>query len=96
MFKNFRVSTSGISYEIPEKLQNKIWELVDKTPVKKDYIQAFKIKQCKGSVTIKQKQEYPIYVSKKHFVKSCSILKDKTIFVIDDGEKSIMMLAEEY
>ena len=98
MFKNERYLTVGIANTLPTWLVFLLWDAIDemKTPV--DYLQVFSV-SCGESngvsyLTVVHTQENPEY-SQTYTV----ITNDKVtakIFVIDDGDHSTMLLAEEY
>ena len=98
MFKNERYLTAGIAATLPPWLVFMLWALIDemKTPV--DYLQVFSV-SCEENdgvahLTIVHSQENPEYNQTY-----TAVTQDKVtakIFVIDDGDHSTMMLAEEY
>ena len=98
MFKNERYLTAGIALTLPPWLVFMLWDLIDemKTPV--DYLQVFSVsceeKDGLSHLTIVHSQENPEY-SQTY----TAVTQDKVtakIFVIDDGDHSTMLLAEEY
>lgn len=101
MFQNERYITRGVKEKINEK--NPItflllWELIDEMEVdEKDYLQIFilraKLDEQKMQ-EIEHFQEQPPYKEVHRFYTESPI--DAKVYVIDDGEHSTMLLAEEY
>jgi len=99
MFEKNRVITAGVKEKVPDHIQNILWFLIETMPVKDlDYLQVFELKgdTIDGipNQVIIHKQEQPPY-SMEYTYRSYSAYCGK-IFVIDDGEHSTMLLAEEY
>ncbi len=95
MFKNSRYATRGINAEIPLALQLILWKMIDDMEVaRKDYLQVFTLSTENGEQKIIHEQEQPDY--RKEYVFSTDRLVNSKIFVIDDGDHSTMLLAEEY
>lgn len=95
MFKNQRYITRGIKEIIPLSVQIAIWKCIDDMEIEKDYLQVFELSPKNGFVFVVHRQEEPIY-SKEYILEIPLQISAKKIFVIDDGEHSTMMLAEEY
>jgi len=95
MFTNSRYLTKGINDELPLNLQILIWSMIDTLIIEKDYLQVFNIKVIRGNLLeITHIQEQLFY---KHTIQAVGeIERDMKIFVIDDGEQSTMLFAEEY
>ncbi len=95
MFKNSRYATCGINAEIPLALQLVLWKMIDDMEVaQKDYLQVFTLSSENGEQKIVHEQEQPDYRKEYIFSGDCSV--DAKIFVIDDGDHSTMLLADEY
>ena len=97
MFDNSRYLTKGINEEVPLNLQILLWSMIDSTLIKKDYLQVFKIKIINKNanlIEITHTQEQPEY--KKTIQAVAVIERDMKIFVIDSGESTMMLFAEEY
>ncbi len=95
MFKNPRCATCGINAEIPLDLQLVLWKMIDEMEAaQKDYLQVFILSTENGEQKIVHEQEQPDY--RKEYVFSTDRLVNSKIFVIDDGDHSTMLLAEEY
>ena len=94
MFDNKRYITRGVSSEVPIELQMSLWFLIEDLPIEKDYLQVFKCSGENGKQKIEHIQEEPEY--KKEYLLEAGTLFIGKIFVIDDGDHSTMMLAEEY
>ena len=96
MFNNKRYLTKGINERIPFPVQFTLWELIEDIPDKKrDYLQIFRLKWHNGILTIEHSQEIPCY-SKTHTYISEITEKTEKVYIIDSGEYSTMLLAEEY
>lgn len=95
MFRNARYMTKGVHEELPLNLQILLWSMIDSLLIEKDYLQIFNIKIVRGSlVEITHSQEKPVYNQTIQAV--ADIEKDVKVYVIDDGEHSTMLFAEEY
>lgn len=96
-FGNARYVTRGINSCLGFYEQNLFWRLIDELNVDHDYLQVFKLSCNEEGTTILHKQEEPSYA--KEYKLRTSLLDKKaedTIFVIDNGEYSTMMFANEY
>jgi hypothetical protein len=103
VFNNGRYATRGISNEIPAELQFILWDMIDSRKAagkKLDYLQVFRLSTEKGRQKICHEQEKPRYKAEIYvenfFPDSAHWQIETKIFVIDDGDHSTMMLAEEY
>lgn len=94
MFDNPRYLTRGVSNYIPLELQIFMWQCIDNLKVEKDYLQVFNLSVVNGIQKVEHKQEVPKYQNTYSVLVSNPV--DAKIFVIDDGEHSTMLLAEEY
>ena len=95
MFNNQRYVTRGISNELPLMLQIILWGLIDSMEVvAKDYLQIFCLSDESGKQKITHTQEQPKY-SKEYLFPSEDPITAK-IYVIDDGDHTTMLFAEEY
>ncbi len=96
MFNQQRYLTKGIQEKLSIPLQVSLWRMIEKVSIELDYLQIFEIKQLPNKqLHILHKQEVPEYPSE--LILSGSIPEEKLkIYVIDDGEYSTMLLAEEY
>ncbi len=94
MFRNQRYLTRGVQSEIPIELQLFMWVCIDSLPTERDYFQVFKLENKDGIQKITHFSEQPEYC------KECMIPTDNPIttkvYIIDSGEYSTMLLAEEY
>ena len=97
MFDNSRYLTKGINEEVPLNLQILLWSMIDSTLIKKDYLQVFNIKVVNKNanlIEITHSQEKPEY---KNTIQAVAVIEnDMKIYVIDDGEHTTMLFAEEY
>lgn len=94
MFTDDRYLTCGIQTRIPSALQMLIWNFIDTMPEPKDYLQVFRLSVEDGKQRIEHMQEEPEF--EKTYVFPMEEPIYEKIFVIDDGEHSTMLLAEEY
>ena len=95
MFNNSRYITKGVHEELPLSIQILLWSLVDSLLIEKDYLQIFNIKVIRGNLLeITHSQEKPVY---KQTIQAVSdIDRNMKVYIIDDGEYSTMLFAEEY
>lgn len=96
MFRNQRYVTSGANAEIPSWIQIALWIMIDSLEIKKDWLQVFQLSSDKETVKIVQSQKEPEFFQEIE-VPLCGQRPVNTkVIVIDDGDYSIMLLAEEY
>ena len=97
MFQNKRYMTRGFQDTIPLDLQLTIFQLIDelKTKSKMDYLQVFELEaESKYIQKLEHRMEEPTYKKKYRFAFTKPITAK--IFVIDDGNQTTFLLAEEY
>lgn len=94
MFDNPRYLTKGVNQSISLELQIFMWSCIDNLKVEKDYLQVFNLSVVNGIQRVEHKQEVPKYKNTYSVLVSNPV--DAKIFVIDDGDYSTMLLAEEY
>ena len=99
--KNNRYMTRGIKEALDISLQMMLWKMVDDLKESKeielDYLQVFKIRRNNEELIIEYTQEAPEYKKIYIFNKSSSLVEeDLKIFIIDENDYNIMLLAEEY
>ena len=99
MFDNKRYVTKGIIDTIPEYLQNILWYLIETLEVRQiDRFQVFELcgvyKDSKYKQKITHSQEHPPY--RKEDIITVNTPVTAKVFVIDDGDHSTMLMAEEY
>ncbi len=94
MFTNERYLTCGVDSTIPLELQLFMWECVEKMHGEKDYLQVFELKAEGSMQSISHSSEEPEY-HMMYLIPSDSPITAK-IYIIDDGDHSTMLLAEEY
>lgn len=97
MLKNPRYLTRGVVAEIPLGLQLVLWHLIDSIEGEEDYLQVFYLEPQNGKQHIIHTQEVPPYRAEYHI----SLSRDESpvtasLFVIDDGDHTTMLLASEY
>ena len=99
--KNNRYMTRGIKETLDISLQIMLWQIIDDfkdtKEIELDYLQVFKIRRNKNELIIEHTQEAPEYKKIYTFNKSSSLVEeDLKIFIIDENDYNIMLLAEEY
>jgi hypothetical protein len=101
MFSNKRYITKGVDNDIPIDIQMFLWSCIDKMKQQGqqlDYLEVFELGGISNTNIINQEvvhsQEIPLYIKRYAICVDKPI--DTKIFVIDDLEQSVMMLAEEY
>ena len=94
MFTNERYLTCGIDSTIPLSLQLFMWECVERLPEQRDYLQVFELKPVGPIQSISHTSEEPEY-HREYLIPSDTPVTAK-VFIIDDGDHSTMLLAEEY
>lgn len=100
--KNNRYITRGVNSTLSIQLQLLLWNLIDtleqEESTELDYLQVFNLKRItdneKYNLIITHSQEVPKYEKKYMFYVDNPI--NVKIYVIDDGEYTTMLLAEEY
>ena len=95
MFNNKRYLTQGVQADIPFELQFFMWECIDNLSVEKDYLQVFELENADGIQRIHHFSEQPEY-SMEYLLPTIPGPITTKVYVIDDGEHSTMLLAEEY
>lgn len=93
MFKNPLYLTRGVQERIPLLIQLFLWNLIDKLDEPKDYIQFFYLSVENGRQKIVHKQERPEYC-REYLLEIAQVTE--TVFVVDDGVHTTMLLGEEY
>ena len=92
--------TIGIKEEIGIDIQLFMWNEIEKRiNLKKelDYLQVFKIRRSNEELIIEHTQEVPKYKKIYRFNKLSRLVEeDLKIFIIDENDYNIMLLAEEY
>lgn len=94
-FENQRYMTRGIRDKVPLLMQIFLWQCIDGINGPRDRLQVFECSVDDGRLKITHIQEDPEYKREYQFVTDAPIFVGK-IYVIDDGEHSTMLLAEEY
>ncbi len=96
MFDKQRYLTRGIQEKLSIPLQVTLWQMIEKVDKEMDYLQIFEISQLPNNqLRILHKQEIPEYSSELVVDENIPEVNLK-IYVIDDGEYSTMLLADEY
>ena len=94
MFSNNRYLTKAVQTEIPLELQIFMWECIDNLPEPKDYLQVFSLEAFGEMQRIIHTSEEPEH-KMEYLIPSEAPITQK-VYVIDDGDHSTMLLAEEY
>ena len=94
-FKNPRYITRGVSENVSLLLQLFMWECIEELDVPKDYLQVFECSLSGTKQKIEHSQEEPFY-KREYLLSTDTPIFIGKIFVIDDGDHSTMLLAEEY
>ena len=94
MFDNNRYLTCGVDNTIPIELQLFLWECVERMPAPRDYLQVFELKPLCGLQSITHSSEEPEY-HMEYLLPLDTTIADK-VYIIDDGDHSTMLLANEY
>ena len=95
MFSNQRYITRGVIAEIPIELQLFMWECIDRLPENRDYFQVFEFENLVSIQRITHFSEQPEY-SMQYLLPIITNPITTKVYVIDDGDHSTMLLAEEY
>ena len=98
--KESRYITRGANEKLDLRLQLILWSMIDKLNEEGkelDYLQVFKVRKYEEGILIEHSQEVPEY-KEKYVLTSEDIEIEgiKKVFVIDSGDYSTMLLAEEY
>ena len=96
MFTNEKYLTREVADRVPIEIQILMWNLVEEIEVEKDYLQIFElIPNSSESVEIVHKQEIPEFTF-NYRVKNCGIETKMKLYIIDNGDYSMMMFSHEY
>ena len=95
MFQNNRYLTRGVSERIPLELQLLMWNTLNAIPEPKDYFQVFRLSVLNGIQRIEHEQEQPPF-KRKYLLPTVEMPITEKVYIIDDGDHSTMLLAEEY
>lgn len=94
MFQNPHYITEGINQTFPSEMRSELWLMVARLPEPKDYLQIFRFFIKEGKQMVKHEQEKPPYEGLFCFTSSKPV--EATVYIIDDGDHSTMLLAQEY
>ncbi len=95
MFQNNRYLTRGVAEKIPLELQLLMWNALAAIPEPKDYFQVFRLFSLNGIQCIEHEQEQPPY-KREYLLPTIPNPVTEKVYIIDDGDHSTMLLAEEY
>lgn len=95
-----RIHTKGVDYRVSQDIITHIWIMIDVLSMGKelDYLHIFNFRIKRNNLVIEHRQEVPKY-RRKHTITNVSDAHKYSgmkIYVIDDYDYSIMMLASEY
>ena len=93
MFSNQRYLTKGVQTDIPFELQIFMWECIKAVP-EPDYLKIFRLSDFNGKQRVIHEQEIPEY-NREYLLVTPNPVNQK-VYIIDDGDHSTMLLAEEY
>lgn len=96
MFENERYVTRGVNAEIPAWIQMVLWVMIDALEIQKDWLQVFRLTSETDTLKIIHVQEEPEYSQEVNLPLYGRSSVEAKIFVIDDGDHTTMLLAEEY
>ena len=92
-FTNPRYCTSTIISTVPKVYMNIMWEKIDELPEDRDYLQVFEFFKEDGRQKFRHRAEEPQHCTEY----DCALpVPDMKIYVIDDGDHSTMLFADEY
>lgn len=96
----YRYITNRVAEMIPVQLQLFLWHLYDEIKLNNeyDYLQVFKIKkinECNCNLSIIHGQEYPSYTATYRIFIDHN-LTDIKVYIIENEEYALMLLASEY
>lgn len=94
MSETKRYLTCGVDSTIPLELQLFLWECVERMPAPKDYLQVFELMPVDCLQSITHSSEEPEY-HMEYLLPMDTPIADK-VYIIDDGDHSTMLLANEY
>ena len=95
MFQNSRYLTRGVQETIPPELQLLMWNALAAIPEPKDYFQVFRLSVLNGIQRIEHEQEQPPF-KREYLLPTVENPIAAKVYIIDDGDHSTMLLAEEY
>lgn len=95
-----RIHTKGVAYRVSPDVITHIWSMIDELSMRKklDYLHIFNFRIKRNNLVIEHRQEVPRY-RRKHTITNLGDAhryNRMKIYVIDDYDYSIMMLASEY
>ena len=90
-----RYLTRGVDESIPLNIQIFIWEVIDRMPELKDYLQAYRLTEQNGLQVINHTSEQPEY-SMTYILPTVIKAITAKVYIIDDGDYCTMLLATEY
>lgn len=89
--------TRGIAKALPPALVKVFWGMIDELPEERDYLQIFEFYVSDGRQMLRFSAEEPAHSEEYIFPYNLPFyLRNHKIYVIDDGDHSTMLFAEEY
>ncbi len=102
-FNKDKYITKGIQIEIPLELQIFLWNRIEEmiaSKVELDYLQIFNINKSENMISITHSQEEPIPFEREYNIFDEEVVEtikgSVKLYVIDNIDHSIMLLASEY
>lgn len=89
-----RYITSNAANRIPLETQIVMWLMYDRMNGEKDYLQIFHLKSLDKDQQIIHKQENPPWCEELIYDTETPVTEK--VYIIDEGEYEIMLLAEDY
>ena len=93
MFNNNRYLTKGVQLEIPLELQIFMWSALT-VCMSQGLLAVFNLEDLEGVQRVSHSSEEPEY--KMEYLMPSEAPITQKVYVIDDGDHSTMLLAEEY
>ena len=95
MFQNPGYLTRSVQDTIPLELQLLMWNALNAIPEPKDYFQVFRLSVLNGIQCVEHEQEQPPF-KREYLLQTIETPITAKVYIIDDGDHSTMLLAEEY
>ena len=94
--KENRYLTREVLEVVPIEINLLLFDLIDKIPTEKDYLQIFELNPIGSDVVeIIHKQEVPEYECSRYICNK-EIKANLKLYIIDSGEYSTLMFSHEY
>jgi hypothetical protein len=99
MFSNKRYITNTLRAVVPDEIILGLWIMIDNRRsygAELSYLQVFKLSEQDGEQRIIHEQEQPDYHNDITLPFIAPPVREATVFAIDEGGYSTMLLADEY